>query len=224
LKTKKLLLGCLVLALLISPAAWTQDEPERQPQPPQRDPLQRMIELVVENNPILQSQRDFIQEIEEMPEPGAGFIDLETLGVGSETEAAGIKTPLMSMTQLEEIRGKMLQRKETLEKARQAYESLKKTLLTELFTHHMDLSKLRNKRNSLNQLESFLRNRAESLSQQVKAGLEKPTTLFDLTERIMSTSMEVENTTEELRILKLQMAITLGGEKWGDLLGLLDEL
>jgi len=208
------------LALLISPAAWAQDEP----QVLQKGILERVIELVVENNPILQSQRDFIQEIEEMPEPGAGFIDLETLGVGSETEAAGIKTPLMSMTQLEEIRGKMLRRKETLEKARQAYESLRKTLLTELFTHHIDLSKLRNRRKSLNQLESFLRNRAESLSQQVKAGLEKPTTLFDLTERIMSTSMEVENTTEELRILKLQMAITMGGEKWEELLNLLDEL
>jgi len=220
LKTKRLLLGCLVLALLISPAVWAQDEP----QPLQKSILERVIGLVVENNPILQSQRDFIQEIEEMPEPGAGFIDLETLGAGSETEAAGIKTPLMSMTQLEEIRGKMLQRKETLEKARQAYESLKKTLLTELFTHHIDLSKLRNKRKSLNQLESFLRNRAESLSQQVKAGLEKPTTLFDLTERIMSTSMEVENTAEGLRILKLQMAITMGGEKWEELLSLLDEL
>jgi len=54
--------------------------------------------------------------------------------------------------------------------------------------------------------------------------LEKPTTLFDLTERIMNTSMEVENTTEELRILKLQMAITMGGEKWEELLSLLDEL
>ena len=219
-KTKKLLLGCLVLALLISPAVWAQDEP----QPLKKSILERVIELVVENNPILQSQRDFIQEIEEMPEPGAGFIDLETLGVRSETEAAGIKTPLMSMTQLEEIRGKMLQRKETLEKARQAYESLKKALLTELFTHHIDLSKLRNKRKSLSQLESFLRNRAESLSQQVKAGLEKPTTLFDLTERIMNTSMEVENTTEGLRILKLQIAITMGGEKWEELLSLLDEL
>ncbi len=219
-KTKKLLLGCLVLALLISPATWAQDEP----QSPQKSILESVIELVVENNPILQSQRDFIQEIEEMPEPGAGFIDLETLGVGRETEAAGIRTPLISMTQLEEIRDKMLQRKETLEKARQAYESLKKTLLTELFTHHIDLSKLRNKEKSLNQLETFLRNRAESLSQQVKAGLEAPRTLFDLTERIMSTSMEVENTTEERRILKLQLAITMGGKKWEELLSLLDEL
>jgi len=162
LKTTKLLVSCLSLILLISPAARAQEEP----QVPGKDPLQGIIELVVENNPVLQSQRDLIEEIQQMPEPGAGFIDLEALEAASETEAAGIKTPLMSMTQLEDIRDKMLKRRETLEKARQTYESLKKGLLTELFGNLTDLSKLKNKKKSLDQLESFLRNRAESLSQQ----------------------------------------------------------
>jgi len=220
LKITKLLVSCLALILLISPAAWTQEEP----QPFKKDPLQGIIELVVENNPILQSQKDLIREIQQMPEPGSGFIDLNTLALGSETEAAGIKTPLISMTQLEEIRGRILERMETLEKAKQTYESLKKDLLTELFANITDLFKLNNKRESLSQLESFLRNRAESLTQQVKAGLERPTTLFDLTERVMTTSMEAENATEELKVLKLQIAITMGGDKWQQLLSLLDEV
>ena len=219
-KTKKLLVSSLALLLFISFSAWAQD----QPQPPQKDPLQKIIELVVENNPTLQSQRSLIEEIQQMPEPGAGFIDIKSLEAGSETEAAGIKTPLLSMTQLEEIRDKRLERRETLEKARQAYESLKKSLLTELLTSLTNLSKLENKKKSLNQFQSFLRNRAESLSKQVKAGLERPTTLFDLTERIMNTSMEIENATEELRTLKLRIAITMGGDKWQQLLGLLDEI
>ena len=214
------MVSSLALILLISFTAWAQG----QPQPPQKNPLQRIIELVVENNPTLQSQRDLIKEIQQMPEPGAGFIDIKSLEAESETEAAGIRTPLLSMTQLEEIRDKRLERRETLEKARQAYESLKKSLLTELLAGLTGLSKLENKKKSLNQLQSFLRNRAESLSKQVKAGLEKPTTLFDLTERIMNTSMEIENTTEELKILKLQIAITMGGDKWQQLLSLLDEL
>ena len=222
-KTEKVLVSSLALILLISFTAWAQDQPQ-QSQPPQKDPLQRIIELVVENNPTLQSQESLIREIQQMPEPGAGFIDLKSLEAGSEIEAAGIRTPLLSMSQLEEIRDKMLQRKETLEKARQAYESLKKSLVTELFTGLTDLSKLKNKKKSLNQLESFLRNRAESLSQQVKAGLEKPTTLFDLTERVMSTSMEIENATEELKTLKLRIAITMGGDKWQELSNLLDKL
>ena len=222
-KTEKVLVSSLALILLISFTAWAQDQPQ-QSQPPQKDPLQRIIELVVENNPTLQSQESLIREIRQMPEPGAGFIDLKSLEAGSETEAAGIRTPLLSMSQLEMIRDKMLQRRETLEKARQAYESLKKSLVTELFTGLTDLSKLKNKKKSLNQLESFLRNRAESLSQQVKAGLEKPTTLFDLTERVMSTSMEIENATEELKTLKLRIAITMGGDKWQELSNLLDKL
>ena len=219
-KTKRIVVSLLVLILLISCTVWAQE----QPQVSQKEPLQRILELVVENNPTLQSQRDLIEEIQKMPEPGAGFIDLKALEAESETEAAGIKTPLLSMTQLEEMRDKKLQRRETLEKARQTYESLKKTLLTELFTNLIELSKLKNKKKSLEQLESFLRNRAESLGQQVKAGLAQPSTLFDLTERVMNTSMEAENTTEELKTLKLQIAITMGGEKWQELLSLLDEL
>ena len=222
-KTEKVLVSSLALILLISFTAWAQDQPQ-QSQPPQKDPLQRIIELVVENNPTLQSQESLIKEIRQMPEPGAGFIDLKSLEAGSEIEAAGIRTPLLSMSQLEEIRHKMLQRRETLEKARQYYESLKKSLVTELFTGLTDLSRLKNKKKSLSQLESFLRNRAESLSQQVKAGLEKPTTLFDLTERVMSTSMEIGNATEELKTLKLRIAITMGGDKWQELSNLLDKL
>ncbi len=217
-KATKLLVSSLALILLISFTAWAQD----QPQPPEKDPLQRIIELVVENNPTLQSQRSLIEEIQKVPKPGNGFIDLESLEAGR--EAAGIKTPLLSMTQLDEIRDKRLKRREMLEKARQAYESLKKSLLTELLTNLADLSKLENKKKSQSQLQSFLRNRAESLGKQVKAGLEKPSRLFDLTERIMDTSLETENTIEELKSLKLQIAITMGGDKWQELLSLLDEV
>ena len=217
-QTKKLLVSSLPLILLISLTAWAQD----QPQPLQKDPLYRIIELVVENNPILQSQRDLIEEIEQMPEPGAGFVD-KSWEAESETEAAASRTPLLSITELEEIRDRRLERRETLEKARQTYESLKKTLLSELLASLTNLSKLENKKKSLTQLQSFLRNRAESLSKQVKAGLEKPATLFDLTERIMNISMETKDSAEELRTLKLRIAITMGGDKWQELLALLDQ-
>ena len=218
-KTKKILVIFLALALLIPFTAWAQD----QTQTTQRNPIEKIIELVVENNPTLQSQRDLIKNIEEMPAPGSGFIDIEALESVTKTETGGIQTPLLSMTQLEDIRNAMLARKEMLEKARQTYESLKKSLLTELLTNLAELSKLENKKKSLTQLESFLGSRAESLTQQVKAGLQQPSTLYDLTERIMNTSMEVENTTEEIKALKLQTAITIGGNKWKELLQMLDE-
>lgn len=218
-KTKRILVLSLILVLLIPFTVWAQE----QTQTTQKNPIEKIIELVVENNPTLQSQRDLIKEIEEMPAPGSGFIDIEALESVTKTETGGIQTPLLSMTQLEDIRDAMLARKDMLEKAKQTYESLKKSLLTELLTNLAELSKLENKKKSLSQLESFLGSRAESLTQQVKAGLQQPSTLYDLTERIMNTSMEVENTIEEVKALKLQTAITIGGNKWKELLQMLDE-
>jgi len=219
LKIRKILIISLVLVLLIPFTVWAQE----QTQTTQKNPIEKIIELIVENNPTLQSQTDLIKEIEDMPAPGSGFIDIEALESVTKTETGGIQTPLLSMTQLEDIRNAMLARKEMLEKARQSYESLKKSLLTELLTNLAELSKLENKKKSLTQLESFLGSRAESLTQQVKAGLQQPSTLYDLTERIMNTSMEVENTIEEIKALKLQTAITIGGNKWKELLQMLDE-
>ena len=218
-KTKKILALSLVLVLLTSFTAWAQE----QTQTTQKNPIEKIIELIVENNPTLQSQRDLIKEIEEMPAPGSGFIDIEALEAVTQTETGGIQTPLLSMTQLEDIREAMLARKDMLEKARQTYESLKKSLLTELFTNLAELYKLENKKKSMTQLESFLESRAGSLTQQVKAGLQQPSTLYDLTERMMNTSMEIENTIEEIKTLKLQTAITIGGNKWKELLAMLDE-
>ena len=219
-KTKRVLVLSLISVLLISLTAWTQE----QAQTTQKNPIEKIIELIVENNPTLQSQRNLIKEIEEMPPPGSGFIDIEALESVTGTETGGIQTPLLSMTQLEDIRDAMLARKEMLEKARQSYESLRKSLLTELLTNLAELSKLENRTKSLSQLESFLGSRAESLTQQVKAGLQQPATLYDLTERIMDTSMEIENTILEIESLKLQTAITIGGNKWKELLVMLNEL
>ena len=61
------------------------------------------------------------------------------------------------------------------------------------------------------------------LTEQVKRGLQQPSTLYDLTERIMNTAMEIDNTIEEIKALKLQTAITIGGNKWKELLVMLDE-
>jgi len=220
LKTTKILVISLVLVLLIPFTAWAQE----QTQTTEKSTIEKIIELIVENNPTLQSQKDLIKEIEEMPAPGSGFIDIEALESVTQTETGGIQTPLLSMTQLEDIRDAMLTRKDMLEKARQTYESLKKSLLTELFTNLAELYKLENKKKSMTQLESFLESRASSLTQQVKAGLQQPAALYDLTERMMNTSMEIENTIEEIKTLKLQTAITIGGNKWKELLAMLEEL
>ncbi|GAI49734.1 unnamed protein product, partial [marine sediment metagenome] len=54
--------------------------------------------------------------------------------------------------------------------------------------------------------------------------IKQPSALFDLTERVMQSRLEIKNAAREREILKLETAISLGGEKWEDLLDLLNKV
>ncbi len=216
---------CLVLFLLFSPSvALGQAESQLQ----QADILQQIIQLTVENNPILESQRSFINTIEEMPEPGAGFINLEELQSRSRRVGeTGMETPLLSLSaviQVETFVQTKLDREKTLAQAKQSYENLKASLISNLMAKVTEMAKLENKRENLEELKSFLETRRDSLEKQVKAGIIEPSALFDIKERVMQTSLGIKNAASELEILKLEIAISLGGEKWEDLLDLLNQV
>lgn len=222
---KKILMWVVVLAWFLSPAvAFTQTEEKVQP----ADVFQQIIQLVVENNPILESQRSFIDTIEEMPEPGAGFINLEELQsrsrpVGEE----GMEVPLLSLSaviQVETFVQRKLDREKTLAQAKQSYENLKASLISNLMAKVTEMAKLGNKRGNLEELKSFLETRRDSLEKQVRAGIKEPSALFVVKERVMQTSLGIKNAASELEILKLETAISLGGEKWEDLLDLLNQV
>ena len=224
---KKVLMCVVVLTWLLSPAtAFTQTQEKEQAK--QENVIQQIVQLVVENNPILESQRGFVDTIEEMPEPGAGFINLEELQsrsrpVGEE----GTETPLLSLSaviQVETFIQTKLDREKTLAQAKQTYESLKQSLISNLMANITEMAKLKNKRGNLEELESFLERRRDSLEKQVKAGIKEPSNLFEVKERVMQTSLEIKNAAGELEILKLETAISLGGMKWEELLDLLDKV
>ena len=224
-RSENIFVFCLVLFLLFSPSvALGQAESQLQ----QADILQQIIQLTVENNPILESQRSFINTIEEMPEPGAGFINLEELQsrsrrVGEE----GMETPLLSLSaviQVETFVQTKLDREKTLAQAKQSYENLKASLISNLMAKVTEMAKLENKRENLEELKSFLETRRDSLEKQVKAGIIEPSALFNVKERVMQTSLGIKNAASELEILKLEIAISLGGEKWEDLLDLLNQV
>ncbi|TKJ44701.1 hypothetical protein CEE34_10865 [Candidatus Aerophobetes bacterium Ae_b3a] len=224
-KPENMLVLCLILVLLFNPSvAWGQATSEPQP----ADVFQQIIQLVVENNPILESQRSFVNTIEEMPEPGAGFINLEELQsrsrrVGEE----GVEIPLLSLSaviQVETFVQRKLDREKTLAQAKQSYENLKASLISNLMAKVTEMAKLENKRENLQELKSFLETRRDSLEKQVKAGIQEPSALFDVTERVMQTSLGIKDAASELEILKLETAISLGGEKWEDLLDLLNQV
>lgn len=222
---KKILMWIVVFAWLLLPgAAFAQTEEKVQP----ADVLQQIIQLVVENNPILESQRSFINTIEQMPEPGAGFINLEELQSGSRRVGEeGIEAPLLSLSQaiqVETFIQRKLDREKTLAQAKQTYENLKQSLISNLMANITEMAKLKNKERNLEELKSFLETRQDSLEKQVKAGIKEPNALFDLMERVMQTNLEIKNAARELEILKLETAISLSGEKWEYLLDLLNKV
>ncbi|MEA3486010.1 MAG: hypothetical protein U9R03_04810 [Candidatus Aerophobetes bacterium] len=223
-RIKNIFIFCLVLFLLFS--SITLGQVKSQPQ--KVDIVQQIIQLIVENNPILKSQKNFINSIEQMPEPGAGFINLEELQsrsrrVGEE----GTEAPLLSLgqaTQLETFIQRKLDREKTLAQVKQTYENLKQSMVSNLMSKVTEMTKLKNKKENLEELKSFLETRRGSLEKQVKAGIKEPSILFDLMERVMQAGLEIKNTTSELELLKLETAISLGGEKWEDLLSLLNKI
>lgn len=224
-RAKNTLAFCSIIFLVFS-VSTVLGEVESQLQ--QAGILQQIIQLVVENNPILESQRSFVNTVQEMPEPGAGFINLEELQsrsrrVGEE----GTETPLLSLSeviQVETFIQRKLDRQKTLAEARQTYENLKQSLMSNLMARITEMEKLKNKKGNLEELRSFLETRGDSLEKQVKSGIKEPSILFDVKEKVMQTSLEIKNAASELEILKLETAITLAGEKWEYLLDLLNKL
>ena len=214
----------VLVCLLLPATAFSQTQEEVHP----ADMLQQIIQLVEENNPILESQRSLINTIQQTPEPGAGFINLEELQsstrrVGEE----GVEAPLLSLSeviQVEQFVQRKLDREKTLAEAQQTYENLKQSLISNLMAKMTEIAKLKNQRENLEELKSFLERRRDSLEKQVKAGIKQPGVLFDLTERLMKTNLEAKNASREREILKLEIAISLGGKKWKDLLNLLNKV
>ncbi|GAI70345.1 unnamed protein product, partial [marine sediment metagenome] len=139
----------------------------------------------------------------------------------------GVEAPLLSLSeviQVEQFVQRKLDREKTLAEAQQTYENLKQSLISNLMAKMTEIAKLKNQRENLEELKSFLERRRDSLEKQVKAGIKQPGVLFDLTERLMKTNLEAKNASREREILKLEIAISLGGKKWKDLLNLLNKV
>jgi len=217
---------CITLMMCLSASltsAQTQPQSQvKQEQLKQEEVIQQIIRLVVENSPALQQQRNLIAQIEQMPEPGEGFVEPDR--IKRVKSSATEETPFLTLDQVEDIRNRMINRITILGEQRRTYEDLKKELLSELMSKITRILTLENKKQNLNELKSFLEERKISLEKQVKAGVEEPVTLFDLMERIMNASLNMQNTAVELEILKLEIATNFGGQKQQELLSLLAKI
>jgi hypothetical protein len=205
---------------------------------PKGDMLQEIIDLVVENNPTLQSQKSLLEQIQALPDPGKGFdFQLNVRGgviaytdENSQEIWAGptggvvMEIPLFSSSRRRErIMSRLTYAKE-LEKARQDYLALKNSIVSELLAKLKKLFQLSNDKKKLEELKSFLSSNIESLGHQVKTGVIKAVDLWELTERIMDTETEIYHRSDELEILKEEIAINLGGKKSEQLRQMLEQL
>ena len=202
------------------------------------DIVQEIIDLVTENNPILESQRGLLEEIQALPNPGKG-LDLQLSLKGGiatyadednreiwtgPTGSVGLEIPLFSSSRRKDrIMDRLTYTKE-LEKAKQEYLNRKNSIISELLTKLRKLFELQNEKSKLEELKSFLSSNIESVKQQVKAGVIKAGNLWELSERIMDSEAKIHNRSSELEILKREIAINLGGEKSEELRHLLEQL
>lgn len=200
--------------------------------------LQEIVDLVMENNFTLQSQRSLVERIQALPDPGRG-LDLQLNLAGGmaiyaydddtkyrtgPTGSAVLEFPLFSSSRRKDrIMDRITYAKE-LEKARQDYLRLKKSIVSELLAKVKHLFQLENEKRKLEELRSFLRSNTESLKEQVKTGVTKADDLWELTERIMDTETKIYNCSSDLEILRQEVAINLGGEKSEQLRQMLEEL
>ncbi|KKM07028.1 hypothetical protein LCGC14_1738060 [marine sediment metagenome] len=240
-KIRKGTLSVLVIltaTLLISCGyAKSATESDFPPELPGKDPLQKMIELVVEANPVLQTQRNFIKEIGEVPGPAKGLdIDLgfnigadytsDDEGEGSIAPIGKIELtiPLYSSAKKRKIALDNLTLREKLTKAWQDYYNFKNSLISGLLERVDEIIILENELEGQEKLLSLLQYNLEALRKQVEAGVTMPSSLWNMSERLITSEINIANLLGNLNTLKRETAVNLAGDRWQELLKMLDEI
>jgi len=226
--------------LIVSLGAGFAQSPAKEDAPqqvPENDYLQRMIELVVEANPSLQSQMNLIKEIEAVPEP-ANSLDLTvnlTTGVELENPDGGERSlapigsielglPLYSWAKKRKTALDKLITQKDLSKATQDYYHLKNTVVSDLLARVDKLGSLKNELDGQKNLLSLLQFNLDALKKQVEAGIASPSDLWAISERVMSTETKIATFLSKIDILKRETAVNLAGTRWPELLQMLDQV
>ncbi len=201
--------------------------------------LQQMIELVVEANPILKSQRSLIKEIETIPESvkgldftlglktGAAIESDDRLEWERKVEPTGsleLTIPLYSSTKKRKIALENLTTQKDLTKARQDYYQLKNSLISDLLSRVDKLISLKNDVDGQNNLLSLFQYNREALTKQVEAGIASPSDLWAISERVMATETKIVTLLSRIDINKRETAVNLAGTRWPELMAMLDQI
>ena len=229
------LIAVLSIGRVYAQPGSTKKDPPREV--PEKDYLQQMIELVVETNPTLQSQRNLIKEIETVPGP-VNSPDLTlSLKTGAAVEGVDgwerrvvptgsleLTIPLYSSAKKRKIALDKLTIQKDLAKAWQDYYRLKNSVISDLLTRVDKIASLKNELDGQKKLLFLLQHNLEALKKQVEAGVARPSDLWALSERIMTTETKIGNLLSKLDTLKRETAVNLAGDKWRELIDMLDEI
>ena len=199
--------------------------------------LQQMIELVVEANPTLQSQRSLIMEIETVPEPVKGLDFTLGLKTGAALESDDewerrieptgsleVTIPLYSSAKKRKIALENLTTQKDLTKARQDYYQLKNSVISDLLSRVDKLISLKNDLDGQKNLLSLFQYNLEALQKQVEAGIASPSDLWSISERVMATETKIATLLSRIDINKRETAVNLAGTSWPELMEMLNQI
>jgi len=216
------------LFLFIAAAAWPQVQTQGD------GLLGEIVAVIMENNPVLVSQRRLIQESERLPEPGTAFaVPGITLGTGvalldpDTNNIAFIPSITLGVSFSINDPARVLnvyRIRQEKEKARQDWEGSKNAALSELFIKIREIYRLKSQGRNLLALRKYLKDYATAAQSQRGELAVGPDKLWDLMERLTNIDIELETANSQLETIMMETAMRLGGNAWEELLRLLRQL
>ncbi len=201
---------------------------------PQRELLQQLIEIVVQNNPILSSQASVVQRGSTVTEPrGTSAITGLTVSAGvadyyySQLQFGFAPTATIGLSVAFADPGRalnILRVTQEKEQAKQQWEKTRTEIVAQLVEKINQMLQLQSKQSSLGDLKKFLDGYTAYVEKQVMQGDAEPDRLLPLKERLASLDVELQDTKNRLGTVRLETAMSLGGKAWEEVLRLLIQL
>jgi outer membrane protein TolC len=198
--------------------------------------IQRMIQVVLDSNPVLASQAALLRESEKLPAPRGGValsgvsFSFATSVWDTDTDSFQLypaATLGASLSIADPVRAmNAYNLRKAREEARQGYLRTRNELVADLVATVRELLRLAGHRQSLEKLKAYLQDYSALIEKQVRAGVSTPELdkLWELKERLLGIEAEIGDVENQLGTMRLEAAMRLAGDSWQELLELLDSL
>jgi hypothetical protein len=215
---------------LVATTAWAQVDSARD------QLIQQMLQVVLDNNPALASREELLRETENL-RPSRSRVALSGVNFSFASSvwdpdtssfrfypAATLGASLSIADPARALNSYNLAKART--EARLEQQELKNALIKDLLSTVRELLKLAGHRESLEKLKAYLQDYSDLIDKQVRAGAASPelAKLWDLKERLLDVEAEIGDAGNQLDTMRLEAALRLAGDSWGELLELFSRL